>query len=99
MENDKLKRLQKKHISLRIEPFEVIHNERGSLILFRYCLDPEIKFKTEYFIPNLKIKSDEWSTKLLAYLSIVESFSYWKLSCPTTIILENILTSGTKSSC
>jgi len=87
--NLKLIQLQNKYKKLICRPFEFDVSDSGTEIRFIFELDSNLKFCTKYAFKNLKLNIDSITEKLFNYLTIIESFSYWKLACPANISFDN----------
>ena len=89
MNNAKLAKLQESYPELEISSIKTVHKDCNTELLFNYKL-ANIDFQTTYELPNTRLDDSIITDKLLKYLAIVESFSYWKLACSPSISLKNI---------
>lgn len=85
--------LRTQHPKLRYHSFAHRLQPEGLTAEFQFVLEPDFHFTTRYLIPGVtetqlsRIPSQiiDW---YLFHLGLIESFSYWKLSCPPEIVIE-----------
>ncbi|HMO19147.1 MAG TPA: hypothetical protein PKA63_13755 [Oligoflexia bacterium] len=92
--NDKLSALRSKHPYIEFVSYSWSFHNNGISIEYRFVLDPGIVFKPtlNISVTNLPIKKDSPEyfklDKLVFLLGMVELISYWKLACPSQIIVS-----------
>ncbi len=84
---DKLNLLQKEYPALRFSNTIVETEKDRACVKFCYELN-HFSFETVYELPLAINVEDPIVNQFLKYLGIVESFSYWKLTCSPEIILD-----------
>lgn len=89
MSYEKLQRFRDRYKVIKILPPDVKIESGKSFLVFKYEIGTECVFQTSYELPFEISVEDQVIRILLNYLSVVESFSYWKLMCPETIELSS----------
>src|SRR3989338_6370394 len=83
-----LTELRQKHPRLIYESFEIKRGRSNLQIQFRFLLEPDIVFTPSVTIPLPKNFNLDRIENLVFHLGLIELISYWKVACPSEIVIK-----------
>lgn len=83
-----IRQIQEKYNEFIYKDFGYKEDKQNLIIWFDFLIKPDLKFKTEIIIKNIKKAQIKNIDNLIFHLGLIEMLNYWKLTCAPIINIE-----------
>jgi len=83
-----IRQIQEKYNEFIYKDFGYKEDKQNLIIWFDFLIKPDLKFKTEIIIKNIKKAQIKNIDNLIFHLGLIEMLNYWKLTCAPIISVE-----------
>ena len=83
-----IRQIQEKYNEFIYKDFGYKEDKQNLIIWFDFLIKPNLKFRTEIIIKNIKKAQIKNIDNLIFHLGLIEMLNYWKLTCAPIINIE-----------
>lgn len=83
-----IRQIQEKYNEFIYKDFGYKEDKQNLIIWFDFLIKPNLKFRTEIIIKNIKKAQIKNIDNLIFHLGLIEMLNYWKLTCAPIISVE-----------